>query len=243
MNAKNAKVIIFGATGMLGSGVLKESLADPRVESVVVVTRRPTGEVHPKLKEVIHKDFLDFRGIENEFKGARACFYCLGVPSAGMSEADYTRMTHDFTVKAAESLHRVSPELAFCFTSGVGADEKLESKLMWARVKGKTENSIRDFNFGRYFVFRPGFIRPVKGVTSNVLLYRTFYTLLAPITPVLARIAPDVIVTTEEFGKAMLQVSLGDRERMNVLKGPADLIGNKEIRKIAEAAGTATAGV
>jgi len=148
------KVVIFGATGMVGSGVLRECLEDPGVESVLVVVRNSTGISEPKLREVVHRDFLDFGPIRPQLAGLDACFFCIGVTSAGMQEADYQRLTHDVTIAAAQALLAVSPGLTFCFVSGQGTDSTERGRVMWARVKGKAENALLRMPFKAAYMFR-----------------------------------------------------------------------------------------
>jgi uncharacterized protein YbjT (DUF2867 family) len=201
------KVIIFGATGMVGQGVLLECLRDPGVEPVLVIVRRPTGRTHAKLTELVHGDFADFSAVESQLAGYDACFFCLGVTSAGMSEADYTRVTVDYTLAAARPLARLNPNMTFVFVSGAGTDSSGTSRTMWARVKGRAENEVFALPFRRAYAFRPAFIQPLDGITSRTTLYRVFYKLLAPVVPLLRRIAPKYVTTTAEVGRAMLRVA------------------------------------
>ncbi|GIG89405.1 NAD-dependent epimerase/dehydratase family protein [Plantactinospora endophytica] len=200
------KVILFGATGMVGQGVLRECLRDPRVASVLAVVRAPTGRSDPKLRELVWPDFLDFSGAADEFAGADACFFCLGVSSVRMSEADYTRVTHDVTMAAARVLAEVSPELTFVYVSGQGTDGTEQSRTMWARVKGRTENELIALLPNAY-AFRPGFIQPLHGIRSKTGLYRVLYALIGPLAPVLRRAFPRAVTTTEQIGLAMLDVA------------------------------------
>ena len=201
------KVILFGATGMVGQGVLRECLGASDVESVLSIVRSPSGQSHPKLREVLHKDFTDYTAIAHELEGYDACFFCLGISSAGMSEADYTKITYDYALAAARTLAERSPSLTFCFVSGAGTDATEKGRTMWARVKGKTENAIRALPFARTVMFRPGYIHPMHGVSSKTRLYRVFYALLTPIYPVARALAPGLVTTTENVGLAMLQAA------------------------------------
>ena len=196
--------VIFGATGMVGRGVLIEALDHPDVESVLVIGRRACDMSHPKMTEILHDDFLDYSGIEDCLVGYNACFFCLGITSRGMGESLYRRITHDYAVAAAEVLNRMNPDMSFCFLSGAGADETLKSTMMWARVKGETENSLRDIGFGRYFVFRPAIIQPMRGVKPSFAFYR--YT--APVFPLLKLLFRPWITTTVEVGRAMINAVL-----------------------------------
>ncbi len=213
------RVIVFGATGMVGQGVLRECLLDPGVDDVLVVGRTRTGRRHGKLRELVHLDFTDFGALEAEFDGVDACFFCLGVSAAGMSEAEYRRVTYDYTMAAAGPMARRSPGMAFVYVSGTGTDSTERGRAMWARVKGATENALLALPF-RAYAFRPGYIQPMHGVTSKTGWYRAFYTVLGPLYPLLRRIAPGQVTTTEAMGRAMLTVAReGWPER--VLSSPA----------------------
>jgi uncharacterized protein YbjT (DUF2867 family) len=219
------KVIIFGATGMVGQGALIECLADPRVTQVLLVTRRPTGRSHEKLREVVHADFLDYGAIEAQLRGYDACFFCLGVSAAGMSEAQYRRVTYDFTLAAARTLARLSPGMRFIYVSGMGTDSTEKGRAMWARVKGKTENDLRALPFRAAYMFRPGFIQPLKGVTSGTALYRVVYAVLGPLYPLLRVLAPRSVTTSENVGKAMIRAGLAGYEQ--------PILENSDINRLA----------
>jgi uncharacterized protein YbjT (DUF2867 family) len=154
------RAILFGATGMVGAGVLLECLADPRVSSVLSVVRRPSGVSDPKLEEIVHDDFFDYGSIKSAFVGRDACFFCLGVSSAGMKESDYRHQTFDLTLAAAKTIVALSPQLTFCYVSGAGTDSSTRGRAMWARVKGATENALLALPFKAAFMFRPGYIHP-----------------------------------------------------------------------------------
>lgn len=201
------RVILFGATGMVGSATLIECLEDSRVESILSVVRRPSGVSNPKLREVVHQDFYDFSAIQSEFAGADACFFCLGVTSAGKSEAEYTRLTYDLTMAAARSIRAVSPSLVFCYVTGTGTDSTERGKTMWARVKGKTENDIFALGFRDAYMFRPGFIQAVKGVRSSTKLYQVVYDIIRPFAGLLQRMFPNAIVTSANLGRAFINVA------------------------------------
>lgn len=200
-------VVLFGATGMIGQGVLRECLLAPDVNRVATIGRSATGVQNVKLQEIAQADMWNYASIEEQLRGFDACFFCLGVTSAGMSEADYTRVTYGITVAAAESLCRVNPDMTFVFVSGAGADSTEQSRLMWARVKGRTENAILRLPFKASFVFRPGVVLPMHGEKSRTTAYRVLYSLTKPLLPLLKRIMPGQIVTTEQFGRAMLMVA------------------------------------
>ena len=198
-------VVIFGATGMVGAGALLESVASAEVESVVVVTRSPTGRRHPKLREIIHSDFLDFTALRTDFTKVDACFWCLGVTSLGLDEAAYTRVTHDFTIAAARVMVEANPKMTFCLVTGTGTDAA--SGTMWARVKGKTEDDVFALGFKGAYAFRPAFIQPVGGVRSRTRLYQAFYDVFGLLMPVLKRLMPGYVTTTSNIGRAMLRVA------------------------------------
>jgi uncharacterized protein YbjT (DUF2867 family) len=196
----NIKAIIFGATGMVGEGVLRVSLNHPSVESVLVIGRRPCNAAHPKLKEIIHKNFYNFKNIEEELKGYNACFFCLGVSSIGMKEEDYKRITYDLTLSAANTLAALNPGITFCYVSGSGTDSTGKGRLMWARVKGKTENDLSRLPFKGSYMFRPGFIKPLKGQKNAYKASQAigfFY-------PFLKALIPKYVCTMENLGLAMI---------------------------------------
>jgi uncharacterized protein YbjT (DUF2867 family) len=199
-------VVIFGATGMVGRAALRESLLAPDVQRVVTVGRRATGHRHPKLRDVVHPDLLDLTSIQSELGSLDACFFCLGVASAGMSEAAYTEVTHDLAIAAAEMLLRLNPGMTFVFISGTGADSTERGRVMWARVKGRTENALLRMPFKAVYVFRPSFIMPMHGIQSRTRLYRVFYTITKPVAPLLKALFPDRFTTTERLGRGMLRV-------------------------------------
>jgi uncharacterized protein YbjT (DUF2867 family) len=217
-------VVLFGATGMVGQGVLRECLLDPEVTAVLSIVRKATGRAHPKLREIAHGDFWNFDGIAPALTGFDACFFCLGVSSNGMTEADYERVTYGITVAAAGMLCRLNPRMTFVFVSGAGADSSENGKLMWARVKGKTENALLKMPFGAVHVFRPGFIQPLHGIQSRTPVYRLLYAALKPVFPLLKRAFPDHVLTTEQIGRAMLAVAK---------KGaPKRILGTREIHAV-----------
>jgi uncharacterized protein YbjT (DUF2867 family) len=199
-------VLLFGATGMVGRGVLRECLLASDVERVVAVGRTATGESHPKLREIVRSDLFDLAPIEKELSGFDACFFCLGVSSAGMKEADYRRVTYDLTLAVARTLARVNPGMTFVYVSGMGTDSTEKGRSMWARVKGATENALLALPLKSY-MFRPAIIQPLHGIRSKTKLYDVFYTALAPLVPVLTRALPKYATTTEQMGRAMLAVA------------------------------------
>jgi uncharacterized protein YbjT (DUF2867 family) len=211
-------VVVFGATGMVGSGVLIECLADPRVRSVLVVGRKPSGVAHPKLREIIRSDFFDYSNAATDLKGLDACFFCLGVSAVGMTEAAYHRLTFDLTLSAARALIELNPGLTFCYVSGEGTDSTERGRSMWARVKGKTENELLRMPFKAY-MFRPGFIQALKGVRSKTKLYAALYVVVGPLYPLLRRLLPAHVTTTENIGRAMIQVAASGYSK-HVLENP-----------------------
>jgi uncharacterized protein YbjT (DUF2867 family) len=200
-------VIVFGATGMVGQGVLIECLRDPDVTQVLTVGRSVTGQQNPKLREITHSDFLDFSAIEKGLTGYDACFFCLGVSSIGMDEARYRHLTYDITLAAARTLARLNPGMTFTYVTGAGADSTEQGRVMWARVKGKTENDLLRLPFKAAYMFRPGAIQPLHGVRSKTAWVQGLYVATAPLLSFLHRIAPNHVTTTEEVGRAMLGVA------------------------------------
>ncbi len=191
---------------MVGAGVLIECLEDPTVESVLAVGRRAGAVAHPKLRELIRPDLFDYSDATDDLLTLDACFFCLGVSAAGVSEAAYHRVTYDLTVAAAEALLDLNPALTFCYVSGEGTDSTERGRLMWARVKGKTENQLLRKSPNAY-MFRPGFIQPLKGVRSKTRVYQALYTVLGPLYPVLKRLLPKHVTTTINVGRAMIEVA------------------------------------
>ena len=200
-------VVIFGATGMVGQAALRESLLDPEVQRVVTVGRRATGQRHAKLRDVVHADLMNLAPIESELRGLDACLFCLGVSSAGMSEAEYSVVTHDITMTAATTLVRLNPAMTFVFISGTGADSSERGRVMWARVKGRTENDLLRLPFKGVYIFRPAFIMPLHGIRSRTPGYRLFYAIAKPIAPLLKAFFPGAFTTTEQLGRGMLRVA------------------------------------
>ncbi len=198
-------ILLFGATGMVGQGVLRECLLAPDVQMVQTVGRSATGAQNPKLREVVHQDLWHYEAIAEKLSGFDACFFCLGVTSSGMAEVDYEHMTYGITLAAAEMLCRLNPRMTFIYVSGTGTDSSERGRSMWARVKGKTENALLRLPFTAY-MFRPGIIQPLFGEKSKTKLYNVFYTIGKPLLPVLKMIFPDHILTTQQVGLAMLAV-------------------------------------
>jgi uncharacterized protein YbjT (DUF2867 family) len=201
------KVVLFGATGMIGQGVLRECLLADDVERVLVIGRAPTEREHVKLSEIVHKDLSDLSAFEGELTGYDACLFCLGVSSAGMSEEAYRRITYDLTLSAAGTLAKASPGITFMYVSGAGTDSTERGRSMWARVKGKTENDLIAMDGLNAYAFRPGLIQPLHGARSKTRLYRVAYVVMAPVLGGARWLFPRQITTTEQIGLAMLHVA------------------------------------
>jgi uncharacterized protein YbjT (DUF2867 family) len=202
----SVKVILFGASGMVGQGALRELLNDREVEAVLCVGRSATAQHHAKLKQLVQEDVSDLRMLEPELAGYDSCLFCLGVSAAGMSETDYKRITYDLTLKVAQTLERLNPKMTFVYVSGGGTDATERGSVMWARVKGATENALLAMPFARAYMLRPGFVRPLDGIVSKTRWYRMLYALLGPTYPLLTRLFPSQVTTTREVGVAMLEL-------------------------------------
>jgi uncharacterized protein YbjT (DUF2867 family) len=200
------KVIVFGATGMVGRGVLRECLADPAIERVLVVGRNATGVTDGKLHEIVRADLFELSDLADELSGYDGCFFCLGVSSAGMAEEKYRRVTYDLTLGVARILADRNPGSAFVYVSGQGTDSSEQGRSMWARVKGATENALLRLPL-RVYLFRPGYIQPLHGITSRTRWYRLMYVLTTPLYPVLKRLLPGQVTTTEQIGRAMINLA------------------------------------
>jgi uncharacterized protein YbjT (DUF2867 family) len=218
------KAIIFGATGMVGEGVLHECLHHPDVQSVLVVGRRPCNVHHPKLKELVHGDFFDYAAIEQDLKDYNACYFCLGVTSVGKKDQEYTRLTYDLTMQAARTLSRLNPSMTFCYVSGSGTDSTELGRIVWARVKGKTENDLMKLPFKAVYAFRPGFIKPIEGLKNAYGVSKV----LGKAYPVLKAVFPKYVCTLEDLGRAMIQVTLTGYSKR--------VLENKDIAELAKTA-------
>ena len=201
---ENIKAIVTGATGMVGEGVLHEFLQDPRVTEVLIVNRKASGFSHPKLKEIIHGDFFDLTAIEDQLAGYNACYFCLGVSSVGMKEPEYYKLTYMLTINFAETVSRLNPDMTFCYVSGAHTDSSEQGKSMWARVKGKTENTLMKLPFKQVFNFRPGFMKPTPGLKNTLSLYKYMGWLF----PILRMLTPNMVSTLAQVGQAMINVTL-----------------------------------
>ncbi len=220
------KAIVFGATGMVGEGVLHVCLHHPDVESVLVIGRRPCDVSHPKLHEIIHKDFYDYSAIEEQLKGFNACYFCLGVTSIGKNVEEYSHLTYDLTMAAARTIAKVNPELTFCYVSGAGTDSTEHGRVMWARVKGRTENDLRKLPFKAAYAFRPGFIKPIKGLKNAYGVSKV----LGSIYPALKIAFGKYVCTLQDLGMAMINATVAGYS--------APILENIDIEKLAKRAAT-----
>jgi uncharacterized protein YbjT (DUF2867 family) len=201
------KIILLGASGMVGQGVLIECLRDPRVEGVLSLGRTASGRQDAKLQELVHADLYRLSAVEERLHGYDACFFCLGVSSVGMAEAEYTRITYDMTLAVAQTLVRLNPGMTFIYVSGAGTDSSEQGRSMWARVKGRTENALLRLPFKAVYLFRPGGIQPLHGVRPKVGWIRTLYALTAPLLSLAVRYAPGAMTTSERLGLAMINAT------------------------------------
>src|ERR1700688_2450909 len=201
------KVVLFGATGMVGQGVLRECLLDPDIESVLAVVRKASLPPHDKLREIVHQDVSDHAVIEDRLSAYDACFFCLGVSSVGMKEETYRRVTYDLTVSVAKTLANLNPTMTFIYVSGAGTDSTERGRSMWARVKGRTENALLQIPFKAVFLFRPAYIQPLHGIRTKTRWYGAAYALMRPFYPFLKMLSPNYVTTTECVGRAMLSVT------------------------------------
>ncbi|MFT4015693.1 MAG: NAD-dependent epimerase/dehydratase family protein [Agriterribacter sp.] len=198
------KVIITGATGMVGEGVLQECIVNPAVEKILLINRKPAGYAHPKIEEILHSNFNDISSIVEKTKGYDACYFCSGVSSVGMSEEKYTKLTYDLTLNFAKALSPVNPQMVFCYVSGAGTDSTENGRQMWARVKGKAENDLMKLPFKAVYNFRPAFMKPTKGA-KNV---KSFYKVINVLFPVFRIFSHTYFLTLEEVGRAMINLAM-----------------------------------
>ena len=199
---------------MVGEGVLHVCLQDPRIESVLIINRKPLGLTNPKLKEIIHADFFNFSSIEKELAGYDACFFCLGVSSIGMKETEYYKLTYTLTMHVAETLSKYNPDMVFCYISGASTDSSEKGRSMWARVKGKTENDLMKLPFRKVYALRPGFIKPIRGLTKT----HSFYKYINWMFPIGRAVYPNGFCTLQELGLAMIHVATKNYDK-NILEG------------------------
>ncbi|MFM1913231.1 MAG: hypothetical protein RIR51_1069 [Bacteroidota bacterium] len=217
-------ILITGTTGMVGKGVLLEALIDERISHIKLINRKSIGIVHPKIKEIIHEDFQNISSIEDQLNEIDACIFCMGVSSVGLKEAEFNKLTFDIVKEFADKLYELNPNSQFSYISGSGTDSSEKGKLMWARIKGKTENYILNKGFKSSFAFRPGIIIPEKGIQSKTKIYNAAYIILRPFFP-LFKLSKNVTTTTK-LGKAMLNI---------IFKQPGDNhFENSRINELAE---------
>lgn len=219
---RQLNVIVTGASGMVGEGVLHECLHHPKVARVLIISRKPCGISHPKLTELIHQDFLELSPIAEQLRGYDACYFCLGVSSLGISQDAYYHLTYTLTMRVAGVLSEQNSDMIFCYVSGAGTDSTEKGRRAWARVKGKTENDLMKLPFGKVYAFRPGFIRPTRGLKNT----HTFYRYINWLYPVGRMIRPGYFCTLQELGQAMINVTL--------LNHPQHIINGKDIIRLAK---------
>jgi uncharacterized protein YbjT (DUF2867 family) len=217
-------VALYGATGMVGTGVLLECIADPRITSVTCVGRKPNEVKHAKVRDLVRKDLFDYSDIGDALNGVDACFYCLGVTSVGRDEASYTRVTVDMTLAAANALAKVNPTMTFCFVSGSGTDSSGTSRQMWARVKGRAENALFAMKF-RTYAFRPGLIQPMKGIRSKTGWYNAFYAVFGPIYAIFGSLMGSFATTTDNIGRTMIRVAIEGSDKKILTNADLNRLG------------------
>lgn len=208
------KVIIFGATGMVGQSALRECLMDDRVQEILTIGRKKTEHQHTKLRQIQISNIAELSSIEHEITGYDACFFCLGVSSAGMKEEEYKRVTYDIALSAGTTLARLNPQMTFVYVSGSGTDSSEKGRSMWARVKGKTENDLLKLPFKDAYMFRPGVILPLYGIQSKTKVYQIFYDVMKPLYPLLKKL--NRVITSEQLGGAMIQVTINGYPRPRI---------------------------
>jgi uncharacterized protein YbjT (DUF2867 family) len=218
------RVILFGASGMVGQGVLRECLRDPGVERVLSIGRSRTGVSDAKLEEIVHSDLEQLRPVEQQLARYHACFFCLGVSSGGMRPEEYERITYRITMAVGETLARINPGMTFVYVSGAGTDSSEIGRSRWARIKGRTENALLRLPL-RAYMFRPGLIEPLDGIRSKTASYRIFYAIAGPLLPLVRKVAPNAVLTTRQIGRAMIAAAR---------KGaPKHVLESRDIRELA----------
>ncbi len=205
MGVSTMRAIILGATGMVGQSVLRECLLDDDVENVLSIGRNQLDQQHHKLMDIVQPNLLDLSRLEDVLSGYDACFFCLGVSSAGLTEERYRIITYDITISVAQTLSKLNPQMTFLYVTGSGTDSTEKGRVMWARVKGKTENDLLRLPFKAAYMFRPGIILPLNGIKSKTKLYQVIYDILKPLYPWLKRLT--TVTTTEQCGRAMIKVA------------------------------------
>lgn len=218
------KVILLGATGMVGQGVVRECLLDSEVESVLVIGRNATGQKHEKLHEIVLGALFDLSAIEDRLSGYDACFFCLGVSAVGMKEESYRRVTYDLTISVARVFSSLNPGMTFIYVSGASTDSTERGRMMWARVKGQTENALLQMPFKAAYMFRPGYIQPLHGIRTKTKWYGAIYAMMGPLYPVWKLLFPKYVTTTECVGRAMLNVAMRG--------APKSVLENQDINSI-----------
>ena len=226
MNSKQIKVLLFGASGMVGTAVLRECLADAQVAGVTTVGRSAASLHSAKLAQIVHADLENYDSIASSLRDFDACFFCLGVSSAGLSEEDYRRVTYDYTLAAAKTLVASNPHMIFVYVSGAGTDSSEAGRIMWARVKGRTENALLALPFAAAYMLRPGIIQPLHGIQSKTRSYRIFYSLSAFILPALRAAFPNHVLSTQQIGAAMLNLAKHGYEKR--------ILETRDIRAVAK---------
>jgi uncharacterized protein YbjT (DUF2867 family) len=219
------KVLLFGATGLVGQGVLCECLQAADVELVQTIGRTPTGQRHPKLREIVHPEMWRYETIEAQLADFDACFFCIGITSSGVGEKTYAHLTYDMTLAAAEALVRINPRMVFVYVSAAGADSAEKSRIMWERVRGKTENALLKLPFRGVYIFRPGMIQPLDGIKSKTAAYRIFYSLIKPLLPLLRSAMPRYVLSTRQMGQAMLAVVRSGAQKRVLESADISLLG------------------
>ncbi len=225
------KVIVTGATGMVGKGVLLECLDHEAISEVLVIGRNPVGTTHPKLNEQLHQDFTDFSNLKKALADYDACYFCLGISAAGLSEEQYRKITYDYTMALAEVLYQNNPAMTFIYVSGQGTDSAEKSGMMWARVKGKTENDLLGIGFGQAFMFRPGFIIPLRGIKSRTKAYQFMYDYFMWLVRAVKAIAPNSVVNTTQLGLAMIQATLDGYEKNIISAKDVIILAERQLAK------------
>lgn len=210
---------------MIGQGVLRECLENIQVETVLVINRQSCNISHPKLKEIIHKDLFDISVLKNDLAGYNTCFFCLGISSAGLSEKNYHKITFELTINIAGTLSSINKEMSICYISGAGTDSSEKGKIMWARVKGKTENALLAMPFKKAYMFRPGYIQPMYGIRSKTKLYNALYAVLKPFYFIL-KYSKNSVTNSEALAKAMINAVSKGYEK--------NILNCSDINKIAE---------
>ena len=223
------KVIITGSTGMVGKSVLLECIDRPEIESILVINRRPLDIKHEKVTEILLNDFFNLSAIEDNLRGYDACYFCLGVSAFRMSEEEYTRITYDLTLHFADTVLKLNPDLQFCYVSGQGTDSSEIGRVMWARVKGRTENALLNMPFNKSYMFRPGFIQPMKGIRSSTKLYNALYVVFKPFYPLLKALFPKQITSSVQIGNAMINIVIYGSEKIHLNNNDINLLAERNI--------------